>query len=110
MPAMVIQTTTSVAAGTPVGGPTSLLPEKRTFHATVVGTGAVTATVKIYGSNHAPVSGVGQYGVVLGTITLSGNTSATDGFTTDAPWLWTWSDTTAITGTGATMTATMGTP
>jgi len=76
--------------------------EKRAFQATVTGTGAVTATVAIQVSNDD------TNWITLGTITLSGTTSATDGFTSDAPWGYVRANVTAISGTGAAVTATMG--
>jgi len=77
---------------------------KSAFQATVVGTGAVAATVVIEGSN----DGTNWVATTLGTITLSGTTSATDGFTTDAPWMYVRARVTAISGTGATVTVLMG--
>jgi len=77
---------------------------KATFQATVVGTGAVTATVTIEYSN----DGTYVCSTVGGTITLSGTTSSTDGFTSDSPWKFVRANVTAISGTGATVTVTMG--
>lgn len=74
----------------------------RTYSAVVVGTGAVSATVVIYGKNGA----VGP--IELGTITLSGTTNDEDGFASDAPWPEVYAHVTAISGTGAAVTATMG--
>lgn len=71
-----------------------------TYQATVTGTGAVTATVVIEYSN----DGVNALSTVGGTITLSGTTTSSDGFTTsDAPWKFARARTTAISGTGATV-------
>lgn len=71
-----------------------------TFQATVSGTGAVTATVTIEFSN----DGVNALSTVAGTITLSGTTTSSDGFTTtDAPWKWWRANVTAISGTDATV-------
>jgi len=82
-----------------------------TFQATVVGTGTVTATIVIDCSNDTSgTGGTPQYwcSTPLGTITLSGTTSASDGFTTSAPWKFVRARVTAITGTGATVTAIIG--
>ena len=69
-----------------------------TFQATVTGTGAVTATVDIEVSN----AGVNVVDTVAGTITLSGTTTHSDGFTTQhSPWKFVRANVTAITGTGA---------
>lgn len=74
----------------------------RTFQATVVGTGAVTATVIIEATNDQVLY------LTLGTITLSGTTSATDGFASMAPWAGVRARITAISGTGALCTVSMG--
>lgn len=75
---------------------------KRTFQATVTGTGALTATVKIQVSND------GTNYIDLATISLSGTTSATDGFSSDAPWRFVRGNVTALTGTSAAVTAFAG--
>lgn len=46
--------------------------------------------------------------VLLGTVTLTGTTEAADGFTTVASWKWTRVNVTAVSGTGATVTAIQG--
>ena len=74
------------------------------FQATVSGTGAVTATVDIEVSN----DGTNWCDTAAGTITLSGTTSATDGFTTTSPWKYVRANVTAISGTGATVSVKMG--
>lgn len=73
------------------------------FQATVSGTGAVTATVTIEVSN----DGVNTIGTVMGTISLSGTTSASDGFTSQAPWKYVRANVTGLTGTGATVDVVM---
>lgn len=75
-----------------------------TFQATVTGTGAVSATVVIDCSN----DGTNWCATALGTITLSGTTSAADGFTTTAPWKFIRARVTAVSGTGATVVSLMG--
>ncbi len=72
---------------------------RKTFQAVVNGTGAVTATVKIEVSNNPTLCGW----VVLATFTLSGTTTATDGFASEASWLFYRGNVTALTGTGATV-------
>lgn len=76
-------------------------PPHRAYQATVAGPGAVTATVVIY------VSTDGTNFIELATITLSGTTSATDGFASATGWSWVRANITAISGTGATINATM---
>lgn len=76
-----------------------------TFQATVAGTGAVEATVDIEVSNDK----VNVIDTVAGTITLSGTTSHSDGFTTQhAPWKYVRANVTAISGTGAAVSVLMG--
>jgi len=72
---------------------------KAAIQATVVGTGAVSATITFEVSNDATYA----ISTLLGTITLSGTTSASDGFTTDAPWKYIRANVTAISGTSATV-------
>lgn len=75
---------------------------KRTIHASVAGTGAVSATVEIHVSNDE------SNPLTLATITLSGTNSDKDGFTFDAPWPNVRAEVTAISGTDAAVTTTMG--
>lgn len=81
-----------------------------TFQATVVGTGAVTATVNIECTNQVDATGAPTHwcATPMGTITLSGTTSVSDGFTTAAPWKFVRAVVSNVTGTGATVTCTMG--
>lgn len=76
---------------------------KAAYQATVSGTGTVTATITLEVSNDATFA----VATLLGTITLTGTTSSSDGFTTDAPWKYVRAAVTAITGTGATVNVTM---
>ena len=73
------------------------------FTASVSGTGAVAATVLIEARN--AVSGVW---FTLATITLSGTTSAADGFVSLARYAEYRANLTARSGTGAAITVTMG--
>lgn len=74
----------------------------RTFQANVVGTGAVTATVVIEVSND------GANVVTLATITLSGTTTAVDGFASSAAWAYARARVSSVSGTGATINVFMG--
>jgi hypothetical protein len=76
-----------------------------TYQATVTGTGAVSATVVIDVSN----DGVNSTSTPMGTISLTGTTSSSDGFTSTAPWKYTRARVTAISGTGATINVITGT-
>lgn len=71
----------------------------RSIQAKVVGTGAVTATVLVEVSNDEAVY------LTLGTITLSGTTSAADGFAISPSFRTIRASVTAISGTGAAVTA-----
>jgi hypothetical protein len=80
-----------------------------TFQAIVTGTGAVTATVSIQITNDDDgTSPINWCSTALGTITLTGTTSASDGFATMAAWRYVRANVTAITGTGATLEVLMG--
>ncbi len=74
----------------------------RAYQATETGTGTISATVLVQASN----DGVGW--ITLGTITLSGTAVASDGFAALAPWMEVRGDVTAISGTGAAITLTVG--
>lgn len=73
------------------------------FTSVVSGTGAVTATVVIQ------VSGDDTNWLTLGTITLSGTTSASDGFGSLTAWAYVRANVTAISGTSATVVTQMTT-
>ena len=70
----------------------------------VAGTGTVTATITIYVSNSG---NTGEW-ILAGTITLSGTTTATDGFAISAPWQYFQANVTAISGTNATVNVILG--
>ena len=72
----------------------------KTFWAEVLGTGAVTATVSIYGCRLNSAAN----GVLLATLTLSGTTQAQDAASTStAAYPYYYVVTTNVTGTGATV-------
>jgi len=75
--------------------------EKSTYQATVVGTGAVSATVVFEFSD----DGIGW--LEGETVTISGTSIATGGGLNDAPWTYIRANLTAISGTGAALTATV---
>lgn len=73
--------------------------------AVVTGTGAVSATVDVEVSN----DGINALDTPAGTITLSGTSIHSDGFTTsNAPWKYIRLNVTAIAGTGAKVTGFLG--
>lgn len=75
-----------------------------TFQGIVTGTGALTANINIEVSN----DGVTPIKYALGTITLSGNSSDSDGFAASATWLFVRANLTSVSGTGAAVTCIMG--
>ena len=94
-----------IAANTVSTGTTLAIPDYAagpfTVDATVTaaGTSTATATVVVYASN----TGLTNDWKTLGTITLSGTTTATDGFAFNARWKYIRGGITAIGGTGATV-------
>ena len=77
----------------------------RTYQASIVGTaGAQTATVIIEGSNEGPN---GNF-LTIATFSLSGTSSDSLGFVSQAAWTHVRARMTAISGTGATVTVTTG--
>lgn len=79
------------------------------YQGIITGTGAVSATIVIQGTNEdASFTGSKSNWVTLGTITLSGTTTASDGFTSTAPWKYSRASVTAISGTAATVEVIMG--
>jgi hypothetical protein len=100
-----VNSTTSTLASSPIYKESPY----GTFQAIVTGTGAVTATVAVQVSNEAATfNGTKANWITMGTITLSGTTTATDGFTTVCPWRYVRVNVTSITGTGATAEIIMG--
>lgn len=90
------------SAATGTGACTTIGPVKsgrKVYQAVVTGTGAVTATVLIQGSLDATIHGW----ITIGTITLSGTTTATDAFVTNTSWPFIRGNVSAVTGTGATI-------
>ena len=80
------------------------------FQATVTGTGAVAATVTIEVTNQVDANGAptNWCETPMGTITLTGTNSSSDGFTTIAPWKYIRAVVSGISGTDAVVTVTMG--
>lgn len=94
-------TTTTTGTASDMKG---IINDERNFTAKVAGTGAVTATVLVQVSNTPDTDSF----FTLATITLSGTTSAADGFVSDESWQYVRGKVTAISGTGAAVTLTMG--
>lgn len=79
----------------------------KNYQAMVTGTGAVSATVLVWGANLDPAS-TDAVATLLATFTLSGTTNASDGFYSFAGWQFVYGEVTAISGTGAAVTLTQG--
>ena len=91
-----VTSTAVVAASTP----TFKESPYGTFQAIVTGTGSVSATVLIQVCNQEDTfNGVKANWITMGTITLAGTTTATDGFTTVCPWRYVRANVTAISAT-----------
>lgn len=71
----------------------------RVYQSTVSGTGAVTATVTLFGS----ADGTNFSATPFGTITLSGTTTVTDNFASGAAWPYVRCTVANVSGTGATV-------
>jgi hypothetical protein len=80
------------------------------FQAIVTGTsGAVAATIAIQVSNEeATGQGTKSNWITISTITLSGTTTATDGFTTIAPWRFCRASVSGVSGSSAQVEVIMG--
>ena len=74
------------------------------FQVILSGTGAVSATVLF----EVSLDGTNWVTPGMATVTLSGTTSVTDGFASNAPWRYVRPNITTISGTGATITILMG--
>lgn len=98
-----ITTNTTIAPDKQVDSGNVPARPSRTYEARVTGTGVITATITFFGSN----DGVGYSATPFGTITLSGSTSVTDGFMSQANWQFVRCVTSNVTGTGATVSSTV---
>lgn len=102
VPSTMLAAVPSPQASSPVTAQVS--NQNYTYQASVAGSGSVSATVLIQGSNEPP--GNGNW-VTLGTITLSGTNSASDGFQSQANWVYIRANLTAISAS-STVTVTQG--
>jgi hypothetical protein len=79
------------------------------FQAIVTGTGTVSATVLIQGSNEdATFQGTNANWITLVTLSPTGTTNGNDGNTVIGTWRYVRSSVTAISGTGAAVQVIMG--
>ena len=95
---------TTVAAGAVTGGAFYPMRTPITFQAYQVGTGAQTSTILIEATS---LPGVAASWVTVGTISLSGTTTAVDAFSTTAGFTTFRARVTAIVGTSAVLTVQM---
>lgn len=92
---------TSVSTGSSTGVP----GVNRVVKAQVAGTGAVSATINIYGAMNGNVTAATA--TLIGTLAPTGTTTAVDAFVMAAPWPEMFADLTAVSGTGAAVTVTV---
>lgn len=92
----------TAAPATSAAGTSASFPGAKSVQATVTGTGAVTATVKIDVSNDG-IAWIQDMAI----ISLSGSNAATDGFAFVVNWTYFRARLTAISGTGAAVTVTL---
>ena len=80
-----------------------------TFQVIITGTGSVTATVTIQGSNQDDsFNGVKSNWVTINAFSMTGTTSDTQGFTSVSTWRYVRAVVASISGTGATVEVIMG--
>ena len=97
---VLLNAATAISAGAPFPGGTG----NSTYQASVRGSGAVSANINIEASDD------GENFMLLATISLSGTTSATDGFISIAAWASVRANLTAIAGTNAAVTVITSSP
>lgn len=103
----ITKTILSGATATGVGSWVKLYPKNSnyqvSYQAVVTGTGTVSATVDI----EVSLDGTNALDTPMDTITCSAaTTTSSDGFTSDAPWIYVRANVTAILGTDAAVTVT----
>ena len=84
----------------------SLKPTPKTIQAVITGTGTVSATILWYGSNTD--GNIVSNGALWATTTLSGTTNDSSGITVEEEWPYMYCVLSAISGTNAQVTATVG--
>lgn len=92
------------APATQTGAIVGIFSGVRTIQSVIKGTGAVSATVEFYGSNVDDLT----TGILLATATLSGTNTDTAGAVITAEYFYMWAKITAISGTAASVSATVG--
>jgi len=100
-----------VLSTTSNGNSTPLYKESpwSTFQVIITGTGAVSATVTIQGSNQEDTfNGTKSNWATINAFSMTGTTSDTQGFTSVSTWRYVRAVVASITGTGATVEVIMG--
>ena len=100
------QNRTTVSVSPPVGPNQAAGP--KTFQVFLAGSGAITTTTNIQGSNNYGTSTINGYWVTLGTVILSGTSVVSDGFVSEAPWKWFRAQVVAISGANASVDVIVG--
>lgn len=95
----------SAATTTQTGASTGVAGVNRVVRARVTGTGAVSATINIYGAMNGDVTAATA--TLIGTLSPTGTTTAVDAFAMAAPWPEMFADLTAVSGTSAAVTVTV---
>lgn len=98
----IVASAITTVSSSPVGAmalPNLVKTPVLTLWGDITGTGAVSATIELYGNKSPAVTG----GVLLATITLSGTTFQSDASAFTAPYPYLYAKVTAISGTGATV-------
>lgn len=90
----------SAATGAGVAMGPNQKDSRKTFHVQVSGSGAVSTTALILGSNINSSLALGNW-VTLATVTISGTTVISDGFVAESPWRWYRGQVFAIAGASA---------
>jgi hypothetical protein len=84
-------------AASQTGAIQHVIPDPKVVQAVGFAAGAFTAAVSVYGTT----SNTAINGVLLGTISLSGTGTATDGFAFSAPWPYVYAVSTVTAFTGS---------
>lgn len=104
IPKILLKDAAVTRTGNPMGMPVN--HQGYTVQAIIEGSGAVSATVEIYGSHRNTNST--SLGELLGTLSPTGTDAGQDSFAFDAPWPFIFAVLTAISGTGAKVNVSLG--
>lgn len=82
----------------------NVAPGPKSVEVLLTGTGAISATINVYGAH----TDRNTNGTLIGTLSPTGTTTAVDSFVNDVPWPYIFTDVTAISGTSASVNVTAG--